>query len=162
MTLSLARLKELLEYEPETGVFRQKLRRKGSGLRPGEVAGGLSDQGYVLIGIDYKKYRAHRLAWLWMTGEWPDGIDHINGDRTDNRWCNLRVADQSHNTANSKLSRASTTGLKGVSRFRDKWQAGITKNRVRRALGLFETPEEAHAAYCKAARELYGEFARTA
>lgn len=161
--LILARVKELLHYDPETGAWTQKTRRKGSGLIPGEPAGCIAPSGYLMIGIDYRRYRAHRLAWLWMTGEMPANVDHINGNRADNRWGNLRVADQSQNTANSKRSKANTSGFKGVSRHwpSGKWQAGIVKNRRRQYLGLFETPKQAHDAYCVKAKEIYGEFART-
>lgn len=74
--LTIARLKEILEYHPETGVFTQKIQRKG-GLKPGEDAGCLTDHGYVKISVDYRRYRAHRLAWFWMTGEWPTAKGHF-------------------------------------------------------------------------------------
>ena len=100
-----------------------------------------------------------------MTGSWPNGfLDHKNGVRSDNRWHNLRIANKSQNAANSKTNIRNRLGLKGVvavvpegSRFK----ANIKKNGKKKHLGVFATPEEAHAAYCKAAKEVYGEFSRT-
>lgn len=161
--LTLAQLRELLHYDPKTGVFTQKTHRKGSGLTPGQTVGCLSSEGYVYIGLHYRRYRAHRLAWLWTTGNWPEaGIDHINGNRADNRWVNLRPATQAQNGGNARRSSANTTGLKGVSKWGNRWQAGITQNYKRRHLGLFDTPEAAHAAYMRAAKKQFGKFARAA
>jgi hypothetical protein len=120
--------------------------------------------GYWHVGVDGDEYKAHRLAWLFVHGEWPAGrLDHENGDTADNRIANLRPVTHSQNIANSRLRRDSTSGFKGVSFYTSagKWGANINKDGRRHYLGLFNTPEEAHAAYCEAACELHGEFART-
>jgi hypothetical protein len=97
-----ADLKQILDYDQNTGVFRWAT-RKCQRKRAGEIAGSVSNKGYVMIGIDYKKYSAHRLAWLYVHGDWPAGeIDHINRDRTDNRISNLRVATRRQQIENSE------------------------------------------------------------
>jgi hypothetical protein len=105
---------------------------------------------------------AHRVAWLYMTGEWPAGdIDHINNNRSDNRFSNLRPATRSLNIANSTKKKSNSSGFKGVSfsKANRKWFAKITVNYRQQSLGYFNTPQEAHAAYVHAAREAFGEFA---
>lgn len=162
--LTAERLKQVLHYDPETGYFTWLL-SPTRGINPGDRT---SDQpnprGYFLIKVDRRSYKAHRLAWLYMTGAWPVAlIDHINGVRSDNRFCNLREATLSQNQANSKRSRLNKTGFKGVS-FHESYglySAQVTnpaKGRVQ-WLGYFKSAEEAHAAYCRAAVAHYGEFA---
>jgi hypothetical protein len=160
--LTLARLRELLIYEPEIGLFRW-LQRKG-GMISGDVAGGSTPYGYVTIGIDGRRYMAHRLAVLYMTDAWPIAdVDHVNGERADNRWANLRQATRRQNLGNMKLRPVSTTGFKGViyearrCKFRADIRCGGGKSRY---LGRFDTALEAHEAYMAAAREIFGEFAR--
>ncbi len=102
------------------------------------------------------------LMHRWVMGFPPSGVDvdHINGNGLDNRRCNLRLATRSQNLANAAIPRHNSSGYKGVSATRNgKWLARIRKDRVQRNLGIFDTPEEAHAAYCEAAVSLYGEFA---
>src|SRR4051812_34139236 len=96
--LTQQRLRELLDYCPETGVFTR--RTKKGHERSGDVAGYRDTHGYIKLSVDYKRYYAHRLAWLWITGVWPPQIDHINRDRADNRLENLRVATPAQNAAN--------------------------------------------------------------
>src|ERR1700719_1662744 len=97
------RLRELLSYDPETGVFRW-LVRKRQNVKAGDVAGSFDGCGYCKISIDRRAYKAHRLAWLYMTGEWPPAeIDHINMNRADNRFANLRLATRHQNMANQRL-----------------------------------------------------------
>lgn len=161
MTLTLARLRGLLEYDPETGVFTAKTSRGG---RPeGAVLGSLTDRGYLTIRLEGKLYYAHRLAWFYMTGEMPKtGTDHRNLIKSDNRWSNLRQASKSQNAANSAPLKVGR--LKGVywHKGAQRWAAGIRQNYQRQHLGLFDTPEAAHAAYAAKACELFGEFARAA
>ncbi len=97
-----------------------------------------------------------------MTGAWPDQIDHINGDRMDNRWANLRLATNSQNHANSKRYVTNRCGFKGVSWRSDKnkWSARIVRNYRAKNLGYFDSPEQAHEAYVRAAEVVHGEFAR--
>jgi hypothetical protein len=157
--VSLARARELLSYEPATGIF---IRRVRSGRRPaGTVAGCVGKRnGYRIIRIDRKNYRAARLAWFMTHGEWPPAeIDHINCDPTDDRLANLRPATPSQNRANTRKRRDSTSPYKGVTRRagRPTWCVTVGK----RHIGCFRTAEEACAAYQIAAREQFGEYART-
>lgn len=130
----------------------------------GKLAGSDSPHGYTLVSLPGGgKTGAHRIVWLLAYGEWPSRqIDHINGDRDDNRLTNLRLATPSENRQNQKLHRDSRTGFKGVSldKRRNKYMARITFGGRQRSLGCFETAELAHAAYVAAARKHFGEFAR--
>lgn len=155
-----ARLMELLSYDPESGQFRWKVRRTNR-AHPGAIAGRTCN-GYVRIHLDGVAHSAHRLAWLWMTGEWPIlDVDHGDLDRSNNRWSNLRLATRAENRMNSRASKNNTVGLKGVCRNRYGFQAQIRNNGKTTYLGTFETAEAAHAAYRDASIRIYGEFART-
>lgn len=160
---SFERVAALLDYEPATGVFRWRVSSSRRHTLAGAIAGGLSVHGYRGIRIDGVRYRANRLAWLLMTGKWPDHIvDHANGIRDDDRWENLRAATKSQNNANSRLKGNNRSGYKGVV-FRPgmgKWTAQITKGGRHTHLGTFSTPEAAHEAYMAAARKSHGCFAR--
>ena len=159
------RVRDLLDYDPVAGIFHWRI-PVGSGpgrKAAGDVAGSVIPAGYRLIPMDGEKLYAHRLAWLYIHGEWPaDEVDHRNLNKDDNRIANLREATGSLNKANRRGRRDSAAGLKGVERKRDRWAARICKEGQRMHLGTYDTPEEAHAAYAKAARELFGEFARVA
>jgi hypothetical protein len=156
-----ARLRELLHYDPETGEFRWLKSVKRS-LQSGDIAGTIDSQGYRRIIINGRIYRAHHLAWLYMRGNWCSlVIDHRDGDPANNRWANLRSATRSQNSANRRLHRNNVCGLKGVSPYGRRWCATICKNGRIHHLGIFLTPQAAHAAYVEAARKLFGEFART-
>ena len=154
--LTFARLRELLIYEPETGLFRWKIRRANR-YKPGDIAGGISSKGYATILVDNTKQRANRLAWFYMTGEWPALIvDHINRVRSDNRWSNLRLATNGENQQNSDGPRAGNeSGHRGVTRNYKGWKAGITCQGVYFYLGTFPTPELAHMAYLSARERLH-------
>jgi hypothetical protein len=148
-------LRELLHYDPETGVFTRRVRDAG------KAAGWLNYDGYPLIWLGRRHYRAHRLAWLYMTGEWPKRqIDHIDGHRANNRWLNLREATQTMNNMNSRLSVANSSGFKGVSwrKSRHKWVAHIRINKKLTYLGSFDSPEEAFIEYCFAGWRHFGDF----
>lgn len=148
-----------LSYCRLTGEFRWRVR--GHSIRPGKLAGTRTQHGYIQIKICNEIHLAHRLAWLHVTGEWPNSkIDHRDRDGTNNRFTNLREANTQQNKANSCCSAASTIGFKGVERSLDRYMARIKKDGVRYYLGTFDTPEEANAAYFRAAQELFGEFAR--
>lgn len=157
-TLTAARLHELLHYEPETGAFTG-IAARGT-RKAGHKAGSQHSDGYIYIQVAMKKYKAHRLAWLYMTGEWPvDHIDHINCIRFDNRWANLRDvtnAVNQQNRLNANISNMST-GLLGVSLTKvsrsNPFQSQIKINGKQRHLGLFKTAELAHAAYVQAKRQ---------
>lgn len=154
MSITQARLKELLEYDPETGVFTRLT--TVSQAKAGSAAGSLS-AGYLAVRLDGKLYYCHRLAWLYMTGQWPrQHVDHINGRRTDNRWSNLRDVARRTNQQNMRHAFASnTTGLLGVSKNHKRFMANIGVPGGTRYLGTFDTPEEAHAAYLAAKRQFH-------
>lgn len=157
-------LRQLLHYDEATGAFtwlvsRQRV-KAGDAARPKCNA-----QGYKDIKIGGKLYAAHRLAWLYTRGCWPDGqVDHINGDRGDNRACNLRLATNRQNQQNQKKRSDNSSGLKGVSwnSARRKWIAQIKVAGEKKYLGGFDTAAEAHSAYVSAANAAFGEFARAA
>ena len=152
--LTADRCREVLDYDPETGLFTRIQSRNSSFV--GKVAGTQDKDGYNTIFVDGVIHKAHRLAWLYVHGVWPDGdIDHVNEDKTDNRISNLR--DTRNTTANwlnrtlpSSLNRS---GYRGVTqRPNGRWRANHTHNGVRRHLGNFDTAEQAHEAYLEAKR----------
>lgn len=154
-------LKERLTYDPSTGIFRARVKRKQ--LNVGDVAGSWTSKGYWRIKIDDQEYSAHRLAWMYMYGEFPPKhLDHINQDRADNRIDNLREANYCENGQNRRLGRNSTSGYLGVtySKQSDKWQASICIHKRHKYLGQFATPEQAAAAYA-AAKQIYHPFEPT-
>lgn len=154
--LTLDRLKGLLRYDPITGIFTWRLDLRGC-VRSGDVAGSDKGRGYIRIVIDGRKYYAHRLAWFYLIGRWPtDQIDHINQNKSDNRFNNLREADNSINHQNqSKPLSNNTIGFLGVRRARKKFAAAIKLNKKVKHIGTFDTPELAHAAYLKAKRVIH-------
>lgn len=159
--LSKVTLSEILHYDPNSGVFTWKV-KPNRRIKIGDEAGSLTKQGYLKIKISGVDHKAHRLAWLYMTGEWPsNGIDHKDNVKTHNWFANLRPATQSQNMANCGAHRNNSTGFKGVSYHSQsgKWTARIRHNGIRHNLGIFKTPEIAFAAYCKAAKKYHGEFA---
>jgi HNH endonuclease/AP2 domain len=160
VNLTADRLRELLSYDSGTGIFRWKVDRKRA--KAGMVAGS-SSRGYLLIGIDGRLYRAHRLAWLYEHGRWPElELDHVNGDRSDNRIANLREATADQQRRNQVVERNSRTGFKGVRLHRKSglYHAKIRRNGKTLSLKYHPTVEAAHAAYMKAASEMDGEFFR--
>lgn len=161
--LTFDRLNELLRYDPAIGVFTWR-QKPGHRIMIGSVAGTVTAKGYVRITIGRRKYRAHRLAWLYMTGAWPEHeVDHENGERADNRWENLRKATCGENSRNRKRPCTNTSGFKGVRCVPNgHWMAQIEINGKRIYLGTFTEAKDAHAAYALAAREHHGEFARAA
>lgn len=164
MSLTAERLREVLDYDPETGIFTWSLTPR-SGITAGGVAGTPNALGYIVIRIDRGRYQAHRLAWLYVTGVWPTAeIDHKNCTSNDNRFANLREAGRSQNIANSRRRSDNTSGFKGVTfhKASGKWHAKIWKDQKEISLRYYNTPEEAHAAYVAAATQLQGEFARSA
>lgn len=155
--LTQERLKELLHYDPETGIFTN-LTQRGK-VKKGAVAGSKYSTGYICIEIYYKRYQAHRLAWLYVYGEFPaNQIDHINEIKDDNRIVNLRSATNLENQHNvSSLQSNNTSGFRGVfwRKNRKKWKAIIYLNGRPKHLGHFDTAEEASEAYVTAKRELH-------
>ncbi len=158
-------LKTILNYDPLTGIFTWIKSDRGGWV--GKQAGFIHDPdkktgGYVVIGIQGKSYRAHRLAWLYMMGSFPEtGIDHINLIRHDNRFFNLRECTQAGNTANIMAPVTNTSGVKGVTwnKARKKWTAQITSEGIRYYLGIFSDKEDAIKAIQEARIKYHGEFA---
>lgn len=149
-------LREILDYDSGTGLFRWKARRQR--VVVGSVAGARDDRGYTRITIGRRGFRAHRLAWLYVHGQWPDSdIDHINGQRSDNRIGNLRVCTNSENGQNRGLNANNRSGFTGVSYHRQtgKWQAHIHGGGKRHRLGEYDTAEQAAQAYAEAKTRLH-------
>jgi HNH endonuclease len=162
--LSQHQLKEMLYYDPVTGIFTWlKLPYNMVGLT-GSRAGSIYANGYRYIQIGNRAYRTGRLAWLYMTGEWPVKlVDHEDLVKSNDAWINLRLANDSQNGANKGLASNNTSGTKGV-RFetsRGKWRAQITVNGHSKNLGRYTSREKAMNAYERAAKAAWGEFART-
>jgi hypothetical protein len=148
---------QMLDYDRETGIFTWKSSPQGR-IKAGSIAGSMHHPRlYIDIRINRKNYKAHRLAWLLEYGEWPSqDIDHINGDRRDNRIENLRLCTNTQNQANARLRKNNKIGLKGVHRYYNRYIAKCNGL----YLGTFATKEEAHAAYVAASQSIFGEFAR--
>ena len=182
--LTAEQLRSILHYDPDTGLFRwregidhwragmlagTKMRTRTTGndyvvIAIGTTSRGIYDREYVAIGIQKRVYRAHRLAWLYVYGEWPDRqVDHINTDSLDNRIVNLRLATTAENSRNRGRRVDNTSGIKGVSwaKRSRKWLAHLGHNGKLLHLGLFDTIEEAKAVREEAARRLQGEFYRS-
>lgn len=154
--LTAEKLRELLHYDKESGIFTWKVRTSSS-VKVGDVAGRQNGDGYRLISVQSRDYLAHRLAWLYVHNSWPkDQLDHINRIRTDNRMANLREVTNKQNQQNRSKSSHNTSGHPGVSwhKQRSKWQATITHNYKLIHLGYFENLEDAVAAR-KAAEKFY-------
>jgi hypothetical protein len=163
LPLTAERLRELFSYDPFTGIFIRKVsigRCKG-----GSVAGSINDGGYLVICIDGVNYLGHHLAWLYVYSEYPSReIDHRDNIRHHNWINNLRLATRSQNIANCSKSVTNKSGFKGVyrvPRIKEKWRAAIRRDHEYFHLGLFDSPDLAHAAYVAASQLLFGEFART-
>lgn len=157
--LTYKRLREVLIYNDVTGEFIWRVPRPK--VRVGARAGYHHYRGYRAIEVDGHAYAEHRLAWFYMKKRWPpQQIDHKDRNRANNRWINLRSAKNGQNRANSKTT--NKHGLKGVRlcswMTKKPWQAQITFRKKVRYLGCYTTKEAAHAAYCRAARKLHGEF----
>jgi hypothetical protein len=177
--MTAEQLRALMHYDPDTGLFRWReginhwraglpagtryRQRKNGPERIAIVIGTSSKKYYEMIGIRKHVYKAHRLAWLYVYGEWPDKeIDHINGDPTDNRIVNLRLATPSQNAANRGLRANNTSGIKGVSwsKRSQRWLVHVTYEGAIYHLGLYDRIEDAKEAREKAADYLHGKFAR--
>lgn len=160
--LTAERLRELLKYDPETGLFTW-IAFRGSRAPAGGVAGTKHHSGYLQVKIDGRLYLSHRLAWLYMTGEWPaHQVDHDERDGGDNAWAGLRGASSSQNSANRAVQSNNKLGIKGVNVHRGMFRAGIQVDGKYKHLGYFQTVAEASAAYAVAAKKYFGEFARSA
>lgn len=152
---------EIFTYDPTTGrlFWKKRISQKST---IGSVAGSVYRDRRVIVTVNYRHYKAHRVAWAIMMGEWPKNeIDHINGNPSDNRWENLREATRKQNMKNLSRPITNKSGYKGVSwhAIGKKWQAHIKADGVNHYLGLFKTAEEAHKAYCEAADKFHKAYA---
>lgn len=147
--LTAERAREVLAYREEDGAL--------TWLSNGKAAGTLRQDGYIQVSIDRRLYRAHRVAWLMVTGAWPEfEIDHRNMMRSDNSWANLRDVNHATNKQNERLPRGGgSSGLLGVTRFRGRFKAQIKRGGKSLHLGMFDTAELAHCAYVSAKRRLH-------
>lgn len=173
-------VRQVLDYNPETGdmIWRERpvthfrkgkhsaerVRDMWNATWVGKIAGATGDQGRKLIRLDGHLYKAHRLIWLWMMGDWPDGeVDHRDLNKGNNRWTNLRLATHAQNNMNKPLQKNNVSGLKGVSwSSRDKaWAAEVRDQAVRLRKAGFKSKELAAAWVCEQRAALHGQFARS-
>ena len=157
-SLDAETMRRLLDYEPDTGIFYWRIQPSRS-VKAGAVAGSVNDEGYRYITVDRKAFAAHRLAWLYTHGVWPEHqIDHINGYKADNRIANLRDVSGTVNMQNQTRSQKnSTSGYRGVmwDKRDRRWRAKIKVNGQSQHIGYFKSAEEARAAYLAAKLRLH-------
>ena len=155
-------LKRQLHYDAHTGIFT-RLSTNSKNIKIGDVAGSITENGYVVIFVSYKRYRAHRLAWLYMTGSFPKNqIDHIDGNKSNNSFSNLREATNQRNLRNRDINANNKSGFRGVSwsKHAEKWIAHAMSKGKRKNLGYFDTAEAASKAFEKFAKRNHGKFYR--
>lgn len=160
--LTVERVRQLLDYDPKTGRLVNRVSRGAA--KAGKPAGGYALNGYRAVAVDGKRYFEHRLAWLYVHGVWPTGdIDHINGDRSDNRLSNIRDVPKKVNCQNLGGPKShNQIGFLGVRRMRNKFQARIVLDGKTSYLGTFATPEQAANAYVAAKLRLHAGSERVA
>jgi hypothetical protein len=159
--LTQERLKEILHYNHRIGTWHWLVTRNQNVLA-GSVAGYVDRRGYRHITIDGRLYRSARLAFLYMLGRLPVEADHEDVNPGNECWKNLREANHSQNNANRRAGRLGRSLPKGVTRHRNKFRAQVCRDGRNIYLGIYDTPEEAAAAYAKAAAKVHGQFARAA
>lgn len=164
-------LRECFSYDPDSGVIRWRYRprshfgndhrhRQWNSRLAGRIAGRPNTFGHHMVTISWEVHYVHRIIWKIVTGSEPPELDHANRQPGDNRWLNLRIASRRNNTQNRKTRHESQTGMKGVKfdKRSRRYGASICTNGKRKWLGAYADPESAHAAYCAAAMEHFGEF----
>jgi hypothetical protein len=157
MSLTQKQVQEMFDYAADTGVFTWRI-RPSKAVKAGDIAGCTEKRiGYITIGIAKRIYKAHRLAWLYTHGEWPKGlIDHINGNKADNRIANLRDVFADGNSQNVREpNRRNKSGFMGVIWYQNKWRASLSVKGKSKWLGDYSTPEEAHQIYLEAKRKYH-------
>lgn len=156
--LTQERLKELLHYNPDTGIFTWALPTNKK-FKPGQIAGCLNAGGYFCIGMDGKNYLSHRLAWLYVYGKWPNNeIDHKDGNTKNNIFKNLRDATKNINQQNQRKPRKdNTSGFLGVTwcKKHNAWIARIGINGTRKHIGVYQTAKSAYDAYLAMKRKIH-------
>lgn len=158
--LTHERLLEVIHYDPETGIMRWR-KTLSNRAQAGQAIKGLSPEGYLRVRIDRKLYQAHRVAYFYMTHEWPEQVDHVNNIPSDMRFINLRAATHAANLKNMKRCKRNTSGIKGVSwdASRNKWKASLMSDRVTVLNKRFDTREEAEQAVVIMRKKYHQEFA---
>lgn len=164
--ISAETVRDVFLYDAETGVFRWRNDRKcGRGrikAKAGDITGNVAGNGYVRLWINGSTYAAHRIAWLYVYGKHPEhDIDHVNGNRSDNKICNLREATRRENMGNARAHADGTSKYKGVgwSKQKRKWRARISYAGSEVHLGFFDDERQAKEAYDRAATKYFGNFA---
>lgn len=157
---SIARIREVLAYDPITGVLTWKI-TSGRAVAGREAGNMDASIGYHRLRVDGTAILSHHCAWAIMTGEWVDQIDHIRGKEVGNMWDNLRLSTQSENMQNMGKPKHNTSGIKGASfhKVTGLWQAQISVDGKRIYLGVYPTKEAAGIAYAEGAVKYFGEFA---
>ena len=157
MLPSQSELQSMLEYDPATGIVTWKEGR--SNILKGSVAGCLHPSGYKVMGFNNQTHRLQRIIWVYMFGYIPEGfyIDHINGNKIDNRLENLRLATNNQNQQNRPAPKNSSSGYRGVTWHKqmNKWMSRICHNRKRTTIGFFDSAQEAYDAYREQANQLF-------
>ena len=161
---SIARIREVLSYEPETGHLRW-IKKHCYKTVVGQIAGSVKKHGYISVQIDGMRPYAHHIAWALMTGEWPKEVDHKDCSGTNNKWDNLRSTTRKFNNGNRRKSKGMLP--KGVIRVKNRggsisYRGKIQIDGKQIHLGSYATPELAHQAYLDGAKKYFGEFARGA
>ena len=152
-------LHRIFDYNPETGLLKTKVSRRRTKI--GDEPGFVNNLGYKVVKIDYLAYFSHRIIYKMMTGTDPIGVDHINGVRDDNRWCNLRECTQQQNTYNKVINPQNKIGTKCISKVNRKnpYRVRVRVNGIRINVGSFKTLEQAEQAYKEFVDKHHGEFA---
>ncbi|AYH33246.1 HNH endonuclease [Pectobacterium parmentieri] len=164
LNLTKEQINNILLYDTKTGVFKWKVDRSNK-VKAGSIAGTAGSNGYCRIKINGRLYQAHRIAWVMIHGETPPKeIDHINGNKLDNRACNLRAATRAGNCQNTSIRKDNSSGARGVSwnKRNKRWRARCNFNNKEHLIGNFTSKEEAIEAYAAFARNTFGEFYRGA
>lgn len=153
-TITQSKLHSILDYDPDTGIFTWKIAKGKSKI--GKIAGNTNSRGYIRIMINSKQYLAHRLAWLYVNGEMPNQIDHINRNKSDNYISNLRNVSNIENHMNKGIFSNNKVSMSGIefNKNAKKWRVRIQKEGKRFLIGYFNDLQEAKEARMKAQKEL--------